>query len=162
MTENDKSWKLLEERGWRKRLNSKTNRISYVRPNNGGIVSQKRHLTAIERDEIGDILFPGKAPKVQANPNPVPVAASDSTSTQTPGPSRITRPSPSSSHHSWPSPSSSLNTGPCPSTSDVPGPSLPVSHIFCDVSDPSSSSFCHCGETSSKKQVVMPNKVQNV
>ena len=79
MTENDKSWQLLEERGWRKRLNSKTNRMSYVRSNNGGIVSQRRHLTAIERDEIGDILFPEKAPKVPGNPNPVPVCASDTT-----------------------------------------------------------------------------------
>ena len=60
MTENDTSWQMLEESGWRKRLNSKSDRTSYVRPNNGGIVSQKRHLSAIERDEIGDILFPNR------------------------------------------------------------------------------------------------------
>ena len=153
------SWQTLEDSGWRKRVNSKTNRYSYVRPNNRGIVTQKRQLSVRERDEIGDILFPGRVPKVPGNPNSVEVSASGPSLSQSAvacHSSLISRPSPSSSLISRPGPSSTLDSGPCTSTSlvsepclstsNVSGPSLPSSHIFCDVSDPSSSSFCQCQE----------------
>ena len=53
------SFEELSHLGWAKRVNDATKRVSYVRPNKT-IVNQRRDLSDSERDEIGDILFPGK------------------------------------------------------------------------------------------------------
>ena len=63
-----KSFSDLEELGWEAVRNSKTNKLGYKRPN-GKIVNQRRHLSASENAEIGNILFPGKRKAVEQEPS---------------------------------------------------------------------------------------------
>ena len=63
-----KSFSDLEELGWEAVRNSKTNKLGYKRPN-GKIVNQRRHLSASENVEIGNILFPGKRKAVEQEPS---------------------------------------------------------------------------------------------
>ena len=54
------SFEELSQNGWVKRVHPTTKRVSYVRPNKT-IVNQRKHLSDVERDEIGHILFPGRS-----------------------------------------------------------------------------------------------------
>ena len=59
---------------WSKEINQ-NNRVHYVRPDKRK-VRQRRNLTNKEKDEIGDILFPGKKKSpAPAVPTPVPAPA---------------------------------------------------------------------------------------
>ena len=63
-----KSFSDLEELGLEAVRNSKTNRLGYKRPN-GKIVNQRRHLSASENIEIGNILFPVKRKATEHDPS---------------------------------------------------------------------------------------------
>ena len=79
------TWEQLVGEGWKQRS---TKRRSYVSPD-GKVINSRRDITGPSRDDIGDILFPGRGLKVDPEiPGPsnkldsLPVTHKDSTVTE--------------------------------------------------------------------------------